>query len=267
MRRRVSAFMVACVFASATDAAPAEAMLPRVASLNMCTDELVMLLAPEPQITSVTHLSQDLRESPLWRVARRFSANDGSMLSAAGERPTLIVTMGGIARDRERLAHAIGAEILILPFPQSLDDIEASVRQLAAALQRKRQGERIVAAMQAVRRTEPERAITGFMLSGGGFTQSSGSLGSQWMALAGIEVPPGTGPRIAAERLAYDPPEMILRSIYRPGQTALRNSWPGFRMIGGKPDIRQVVTDGRLWTCAGPLLVAEIVRLRRKVAQ
>jgi iron complex transport system substrate-binding protein len=46
----------------------AEAAPRRVASLNLCTDELLLLARPE-QIASVTHLSQQEAETPLWRQA------------------------------------------------------------------------------------------------------------------------------------------------------------------------------------------------------
>src|SRR5688572_31875691 len=72
----------------------------KVASLNLCTDELLLLLAAPDQIVSVTHLAQQPAETPLWRLARRYRSNDGSLLSVAGLKPDLIVTMGGGARDR-----------------------------------------------------------------------------------------------------------------------------------------------------------------------
>src|SRR5688500_20405940 len=76
-------------------AAPAQAAPRRVASLNLCTDELVLMLADPGQIASVTHLAQSPAETPLWRTARRYRRNDGSLLSVAALRPDLVVTMGG----------------------------------------------------------------------------------------------------------------------------------------------------------------------------
>ena len=55
----------------------------RVVSLKLCTDELVLLLASGDQIASVTYLSQQPLESPLWRQARHYRRNDGTLLSVA----------------------------------------------------------------------------------------------------------------------------------------------------------------------------------------
>ena len=70
----------------------------RVASLNLCTDEYLLLLARPSEIASVSRLSQDPAESPLWKVARRYPANRGSLEGVITARPTLVLTMGGGGR-------------------------------------------------------------------------------------------------------------------------------------------------------------------------
>src|SRR5688572_11912690 len=121
--------------ASLALAAPAEAATAprRVASLNLCTDELLLALATPAQIVSVTHLAQDPAETPLWRQARRYRRNDGSLLSVATLRPDLVITMGGGARDRLRIARRLAIPTLDLPFPRTLADVESTIRQVSAA--------------------------------------------------------------------------------------------------------------------------------------
>ena len=70
----------------------------KVASLNLCTDELLLLLADDSQIASVTHLSTQQSETVLWQEARRHRVNDGSLLAVASLKPDLVLTMGGGAR-------------------------------------------------------------------------------------------------------------------------------------------------------------------------
>ena len=100
----------------------------KVASLNLCTDELLLQLAAPNQIVSVTHLAQQPAETPLWRQARRYRSNDGSLLSVAGLKPDLVVTMGGGARDRLRIAKRLGIRTVDLPFAQSLADVATSIK-------------------------------------------------------------------------------------------------------------------------------------------
>lgn len=258
--------MRAFVFASAISlAAGASAAPSRVASLNLCADELVLAIAAPEQVASVTHLARDPHETPYWRRARRHDANDGSVVSVAGLRPDLIVTMGGLGHDRARLARRIGAELIDLPYPQSLDDVERSIVRIAAALDRAERGRRLIRAIRRLREHRPPHRVEGLFVSGSGITFGEGSLGAQWLALAGVRQPAGLGGRIRAERLLTDPVPLVVRSDYRAGQTSRGNAWPGFRLIAQAEGTRTVTTDGRRWTCMGPALVPEIERLRREI--
>src|SRR5580765_6788690 len=107
MRRRGGPCMraFACVLAlSVLQAGAAEAAPRRVASLNLCTDELLLSLADPGQIASVTYLAQQPEESTLWRQARAYPKNDGSLISVVRYRPDLVLTMGGGGRDSARIA-------------------------------------------------------------------------------------------------------------------------------------------------------------------
>ena len=269
MRRPVSRCLAAFAFALAlsltANGTSVEAAPSRVVSLNLCTDELLLLLASPEQIDSVTHLSQNGEEFPWWRQARGYAANDGSVLSVAGRAPDLILTMGGLARDRERIARRLGARLLVLRYPENLDDIEAAIKDVAEALGRERRGRQLVGYLRQLRGTVP-RQRTGIFLSSGGQSLATDSLGAQWLALAGVDVPEDVGATVSAERLLIAPPSLVVRSDYRADQSSRGNFWPGFRFLRNQA-IHTVPTDGRRWTCAGPSLIPEIRRLRQRIAR
>ena len=137
--------------ASLALASPAAASPRRVASLNLCTDELVLAIATPDQIVSVTHLSQDEAETPLWRRGRQYARNDGSLLSVADLRPDLVVTMGGGIRDRSAIAARLGIPTLDLPFAASLDDVEANIRRVATALGQPARGAALIRRIESLR--------------------------------------------------------------------------------------------------------------------
>ncbi|HEU0099543.1 MAG TPA: ABC transporter substrate-binding protein [Allosphingosinicella sp.] len=257
--------MRAFAFVSATSlalAGAAEAAPRRVASLNLCTDELLLTLADPAQIASVTHLAQQPAETRLWREARRYRRNDGSLVSVAGLRPDLVLTMGGGARDRGRIAQRLGIRILDLPYPQSLADIEQSVRSVATALGRPAAGRDVLARMDRLERSRPARAADTIWLGGGGRTVAAGSLAAQWMALAGFRQRAMSGDRVSLEQLLVRPPAAILRSDYRNGQYSGEQRWLSHPLARRVRGARTIATDGRAWTCMGPLLAAEIERLK-----
>ena len=247
---------------------PASALLvgASVASLNLCTDELLLLIAKPEQIVSVTHLSQQAEESPLWREARHYPANDGTLLSVAGHRPQLVLTMGGRGHDRQRIAAKLGIRTLDIPYPQSLDDVMASVRTVSRALGRKEAGEAIVSQTLMLRRSTPARQVDTLYLTGGGLSVAPTGLAADWMRLAGLRQRPLRGDRVTLEHLLTAPPAVLLRSDYRQRQYSGQQRWLAHPLAKQARAGRTLATDGRLWTCMGPTLAPEILRLRRAMA-
>jgi iron complex transport system substrate-binding protein len=151
----------------------------RVASLNLCTDELLLLLARPQDIVSVSHLSHSGRETSLWRGARRHPANDGKLESVLARRPRLILTMGGSGGARQALAQRFGARLVELPYPSSPSDVVAQAEQVAAllgnpaaALPFRRQFDRLGASRP--------RLEDGAFVGGGGLSLAPGGLGASW---------------------------------------------------------------------------------------
>jgi iron complex transport system substrate-binding protein len=257
---RVFASLLAISVALA--AAGADAAPRRVASLSLCTDELVLMLAAPDQIVSVTYLAQQEAETPLWRQAARYRRNDGSLLSVAALRPDLVVTLAGGGRDRVRIASRLGIPTLDLPSGQSLSDVVESISRLAAALGRPEAGAALLRRMDAVIRSAPRASHDTIWLGGGGRTVSATGIEAQWMALAGMRQRAMQGDRVPLETLLVRPPAILLRSDYRQGQYSSGQRWLAHPLARYARAGRTIPTDGRLWTCMGPLLIDEIYRLR-----
>jgi iron complex transport system substrate-binding protein len=246
-------------------AGPAQAAPRRVASLNLCTDELLLILAEPGQIASVTHLSHKPAETVLWRSARRYSLNDGSLLSVAQLRPDLVLTMGGGSGDKAGIASRLGLRVVDLPYPQSLADVERGIATVAAALDRPAAGQTLLRRIAALRRSKPKAQTDTVWLGGGGRSVGATGLSAQWMALAGLRQRALPGDRIGLEELLTRPPRLLLRSDYRTGQYSVQQSWLRHRLVRGAR-ARTIATDGRRWTCMGPSLIPEILRLRKVAA-
>jgi iron complex transport system substrate-binding protein len=238
-----------------------------VASLNLCTDELLLLLAAPGQVASVTHLAHSPAETPLWQRARSHPRNDGSLVSVAHLKPDLVLNMGGGARDRAGIAARLGIRILDLPYPQSLGDIEQAVTRTAEALGRAGAGAALVSRIEALRRTRPLRSVDAIWLGGGGRSVPAAGLAAEWMALAGLRQRLLAGDRVPLETLLVRPPAVLLRSDYRAGQYSAEQRWLHHPLAARAKAGRTIATDGRVWTCMGPLTIGEVERLRREAAQ
>lgn len=231
-----------------------------VASLNLCSDEYLLLLARPNDIASVTRLAHDPDESPLWRTARRYPANRGALEDIVALRPTLLLTMGGSSRSTALIARRMGMRVIDLPSPATVDDVIANLRRTAAALGNPRRADPWVARVQRLRAGASTRAIDAIYLSGGGVSLHPGSPGIEWMRLAGLaqrRLPTG---RADLELLATKPPALVLRSDYRSKQMSAGQRWLDHPIVRR---LKSVKTDGRAWTCAGPMMIAETERLQR----
>jgi len=245
----------------------ASAAALKVASLNLCTDELLLALAAPEQIVSITHLAQQPQETAYWREARRYSRNEGSLLSVVDRKPDLVLNMGGGARDRARIAQRLDIRLLNLPYPQSIGDIETSIAIVAQALGRPAVGQQWIARLHALQRTKPKSKSDTIWLGGGGRSVPPTGLAAEWMALAGLEQRSLKGDRVSLEQLLARPPAILLRSDYRAGQFSGEQRWLMHPLAKGAERSRTVVTDGRAWTCMGAAMIDEVVRLRGKVAR
>ena len=234
----------------------------KVASLNLCTDELLLSLAAPQQIVSVTHLAHKPQETSLWRQARRYPQNDGSLLSVVGRKPDLVVTMGGGARDRARIARRLGIRILDLPYPQGLADVEKAIATVANALGRPDAGRQWLSRIAALKRTQPRRMPDTIWLGGGGRSVQATGLAADWMRLAGFRQRQLVGDRVSLEQLLVRPPAILLRSDYRSGQYSGEQRWLRHPLAKGTAKSQTIPTDGRAWTCMGPPMVDEVLRLR-----
>jgi iron complex transport system substrate-binding protein len=249
---------------------PASALLlgasaaARIASLNLCTDEYLLLLARPEQVVSVSYLSQDRLESPLWRIARKHPGNKGSIDDVIALEPSMVLTMGGGGRATVLLANRLHIRALDLPYAASLNDVEKNLRMVATALGDGRRANPWIARIEQLRRSAPARARDAIWISGHGDSLAPASLGAQWLRLAGLQQRALPGGRATLETLLTNPPNVLIRSNYRSGQMSGGVSWLNHPVVrhAGK---RQLVTDGRPWTCMGPLMIPEIERLRKAV--
>lgn len=236
----------------------------KVASLNLCTDEYLLLLARPGEIASVTRLAQDRAESPLWRQARAVPGNRGSVEQVIVARPTLLLTMGGGGRASGHLARALGVRTIDLPYAATIADVAANMRRVAAALGNQRRADPWLKRLAALQRSAPLRQTDAILVSGGGNSLSAGSPGVEWLALAGLRQRPLSGGKASLETLLVAPPAVLVRSDYRRGQMSQGLRWFDHPIVR-RLEPRTITTDGRAWTCGGPLMLAEIERLRRVV--
>jgi iron complex transport system substrate-binding protein len=101
-------------------------------------------------------------------------------------------------------------------------------------------------------------------LGSGGTSVAAQSVEAEWMRLAGLRQRALPGGRATLELLATRPPSVLLRSTYRRTERSIGQVWLDHPLARPKSS-RIIEVDGRPWTCAGPLMLQEVERLRKLV--
>jgi len=234
----------------------------RIASINLCSDEYLLLLAKPQEIASISYLSQDPQESSFWRIARRHHANYGTFEQVLSKRPSLLLNMGSGGRASALIARRVGIRSLDLVAAASIDDVATNLKLVAAALGDRRRADRWLARLARLRQSRPPKAADAILLTSGGRSLQQGSPAVEWLRLAGLRqraLPEG---RASLETLLTAPPAVLVESSYRRRQVSAGTTWLDHPIVR-KVKARRLSTDGRAWTCLGPAMVPEIERLRR----
>jgi iron complex transport system substrate-binding protein len=102
------------------------ATLPRIASMNVCTDELLVPLADPKQIVGLSRFS---------RAARTDKTNPFPTLSGGAEdllvlRPDVIVASLFDKRSTRELLKAKGLHVVEFAVPRNMDEVKAQIREM-----------------------------------------------------------------------------------------------------------------------------------------
>src|SRR4051794_26001414 len=127
LRSRLQSIVLSGFMISAVVAAPAwTATLPRIASMNVCTDELLVPLADPEQIVGLSRFS---------RAARTDKADGFPTLSGGAEdllvlRPDVIVASLFDKRSTRELLKAKGLHVVEFAVPRNMDEVKAQIREM-----------------------------------------------------------------------------------------------------------------------------------------
>ena len=232
----------------------------RVASLNLCTDELALELAAPRQLVSVTWLAADPDETRLAPRARGLRLNNGRLDSVADLKPDLVLTSGPANRYAAELARRMGSHVVEVPWADTPAEVRDGIARVAAALGREDAGRALIARYDADLGALPERRVRALYLGQGGSAARPRGLAATYFAHAGAELAGAGGP-VAMERLVASPPTVLILSTYRAGQASLGRRWLEHPALARLPS-RRMALDGRGWSCLGPEAARSIPALR-----
>ena len=241
---------------------PARAATPSVASVNLCPDQLVLVLADPGQILTVSWLSADPEESLFAAAAARYPLNYGTAEELLRFSPDLVIAGAYTSGFTRALLAKLGYRVVELKPETTVAEIEANVLTVAEAIGHPERGKRLVESIRAQANTihahRPAHAPATVVVRPGGFTVGRHSLADELLTLAGMRnVAAEQGldrwGSLSMEALLRSAPELIVLTGYRLAQPSLANmvlEHPALTRL--RAERRTATVPAAYWACGLP---------------
>ncbi|MCX7382080.1 MAG: ABC transporter substrate-binding protein [Alphaproteobacteria bacterium] len=189
--------------------ASARAAPLRVVSLNLCTDQLLVLLAPE-QAVALSPLARDPALSVVAATAQGMRWVRPDVEAVLALAPDLVLAGPFGAQTTLAALAARGVRIERTAMPQDFLAIRAETRRFAALLGAEAAGARLIARMDRVlAEAPPGRGLSVLPLQARGYVADAGSLAAAVITAAGLRNA-GSGRRMALEAIVLHPPDRLV---------------------------------------------------------
>lgn len=234
----------------------------RIVSLNICTDQLLMLLVDDARIAGVSHLSHRDDTSVMAERARRLPVSYVQAEDIYLKQPDLVLTMSFGTGPQIEILRRLGLRVEVLTPASSFDDIRNNLRQLGAILGEAEKAIDLIAAFDArlsqaqATFQDTKRPVAGLNFANG-FTAGRGTLADEIVRAAGLENLAGryglTGnARLPLELLVLGEPDLIVegRSFDPPSLAQMVFAHPALDHL--KPTAGHAVVADRNWICGTP---------------
>jgi len=118
------------VISSVISASALAAALPRIASMNVCTDQLLLPLADPEQILGLSPFSRDAWQSWAADDARKYPRLSGGAEDVLVLKPDVVVASLFDKRSTRELLKAQGLRVTEFSVPRNVNEVKAQIRKM-----------------------------------------------------------------------------------------------------------------------------------------
>jgi iron complex transport system substrate-binding protein len=248
---------------------------PRVVSINLCTDQLLLELADPDQILGLSPYAHDAARSWAARAALRYPVLSGTAEEILVLRPDLVLAGRYTKRATRDLLKGIGMQVAEFEAAASIDDVRQQIRRMGALLGHPERAEARVGAIDAaITRARVAASASLSVLSvqrrgwvSGRDTLMTSLLDAVGLRNAGAEAGP-RGRMMSLEGIVALKPDLLLvgtLSDRADDQGSALLQHPALR--GLYPAEKRLTMPETLTVCGGPMIAEALDRLGQQVAR
>lgn len=251
--------------------APAMAEPPaRVLSMNLCTDQLAMLVAGPGQLISVSYLAHDPRASAMAEEAAAFPANHGLAEDILRLRPDLVLAGAYTTPVTVAILQRLGLSVEIFQPENDMEGIRANLRRMGDVLGRQDEAVVIIDRFDAdlaALAAEPGDRRRAAIYAATGYSSGENSLAGAILHEAGLanvaaELGLAQGGFLPLERLVLADPDLVVTGKRYPRASRAEEmlDHPALRAITAEAGARALSDSD--WVCGTPHVLRAIARLK-----
>ncbi|SHG66000.1 ABC transporter substrate-binding protein [Marivita hallyeonensis] len=263
MRRLLTLIIttLAATVASASD-------LPKVVSVNVCTDQYVLLLADNAQILSLSRLADDPFSSAMAARAKDFPKTAGNAEAIAMQQPDLVVASEWTDPALVTMLRAIGVEVLQVSSITRLDQIPDHLRLMGQALAQEDRAEALAQTfaeeLAQYRLTDGPGPLAAFYYPNG-YALGAGTLSHDILTHGGarnlsVELGMQGGGRLSLEQVVLLEPDFLIGSPSYNGHSRSEEVTQ-HPAIDGVP----ILQSSAEWSCGTPSSLNAALQVREMV--
>lgn len=243
----------------------------RIASVNLCTDGMLLELAPAATLM-VTRLAQDPQLAPFAARAQGLATTRGHAEELVAFAPDMVLTSASTTDATASLMTRLGYRVEVFPVADSIATFLSELVRLGALVGRGGTAHAHVAQLRArlasLRPAAPDPADRALVLSANGYVPGPETLADDLLAYAGFTNAAAAfgladGGFITLERLLRDPPRWLVVGTTGPGAPALAGEFLRHPALQhALPDPRRLLqVPESAWACGGEHFVDAVAAL------
>lgn len=273
MKRWLASLLSVIALAAGTAHAEVSTHPMRIVSLNMCVDSILVELVSHDRIAALSHYARDPERSTISEIARHLPITYETAEEVVALRPDLVLTSRHSAIGTRNALKRVGIRFELFDVPGNIADSLEQVRQVARLLGAEREGEimvaRIEAALEAARLPAGEAPLTAAIYQPNGLSAGANTVVGELMELTGLRnIAARYGVKqyrpLPLEVLVSAPPDVLLVGETSPGAPLRSERVVRHRALRAlEPQMTQYVYPARLVYCAGPTMIQSVATLVR----
>ena len=239
----------------------------KIVSLNLCTDQLLMLLADPEQIISLSKIVDDPYVSLLAKKSKNFKKNSGDAEQIFMESPDLVVAGVYTEKATVQMLKSLGVRVEIFSIEQNFEDILKNIRKMGNLVGHSDRAKIMIddfnqrlAELQSGINLRPRAAL----YSANGYTTGTETMAGRILSAAGFkniteEIGLSYGGVLPLETLVIMQPDIVVSGEAYPGHSRAEE----ILQHPALSPLKTVTQTDAKWVCGTPAVLDAIAELQR----